>query len=243
MTTNSPQHSWPKNVYILIPSYKASQSLAALLPLLLQTIPAANIMVVDDASGDDTAKVCQGSAVALIAHQRNQGKGAALRSGFKRIMHTCDWIITMDADGQHSPQDLPAFLHTLQNNPHAGIIIGRRDLHPRSMPPARILSNRLTSGALSLLCGQPIYDAQCGYRAYATPFLRRINIEFNRFQMESEVILKATSLGYRVCFVAVQTLYFSGGSHIAHVRDTLRWIQAVVTLWLRLRYVKNRIQV
>jgi hypothetical protein len=103
------------------------------------------------------------------------------------------------------------------------------------MPLARICSNALTSAFLSLLTGQRIRDSQCGYRVYAVEMLRRMSIEYDRFEMESEVILKASRLRFPIRFVRVQTVYSRDiGSHISHVRDTLRWVKAVLGVWLRM---------
>ena len=88
---------------------------------------------------------------------------------------------------------------------------------------------------LSLLTGRPILDSQCGYRAYNAAFLRSIAIRYQRFEAESEVILKAAAGGWGVRFVGIRTLYRGEPSNIAHVADTLRWLRAVVAVWRHLR--------
>jgi glycosyltransferase involved in cell wall biosynthesis len=226
---------WPSDVALLIPAYRAVSSLARFLPDLLQTVPASNILVVDDGSDDNTGELCKTLGVECRSLSRNRGKGRALAAGFDRLAPACRFIVTMDADGQHAIADLPKFLDAMRQEPDAGIIIGKRTMRPGVMPFSRICSNRLTSLALSLLAGRRVLDSQSGYRAYNTDFLRSITIEWSRFEMESEVILKAAKLGYPVLFVGVQTLYCSDQSHIAHIPDTLRWIRAVVSVWWRLR--------
>jgi hypothetical protein len=114
-----------------------------------------------------------------------------------------------------------------------GLCIGARDMRAGVMPPARILSNRLTSAILTLLTKQRIRDSQCGYRMYSRELVASINIEYDRFQMESEVILKAAAKKFPVRFVPVQTLYLRGGaSHISHIADTLRWAAAVLRVFI-----------
>jgi len=232
--------SWPQHTFIVIPAYKAAAQLEKLLPDVLDYVPGNSIMVVDDASHDETPAICRRHAVGYAAHQVNKGKGAALATGFSRIMARekhARWIITMDADGQHAPSDLEHFINAAEQGTADGICIGARLMKPGIMPPERILSNRLTSCILGLFCGTSIKDSQCGYRIYSTALLKRITIDYHRFEMESEVIMKAAFLGFPVTFIPIQTLYLEGPSHIAHAADTLRWIFAV----LRIRMQRRRI--
>jgi hypothetical protein len=134
----------------------------------------------------------------------------------------------MDADGQHALADIPSLIGEIKKVPLAGIIIGKRAMKPGVMPPARILSNKITSFILTRYAHQPILDSQCGYRLYNSSFLQAITIEYNRFEMESEVILKAAHLKYPIRFVEVQTLYLDQTSHISHILDTFRWVRAVL---------------
>jgi len=225
-------HSWPHTVALLIPAYRAQAMLKQLLPRLLTRVPAEQIVVVDDGSGDATPTLCANLGISIGTHKHNRGKGAALRTGFSMLCATrrYEWIITMDADGQHSPDDLDVFIAAIQRASNGAMIIGARSMKIGHMPPSRIFSNRTTSALLGLLCGQSIADSQCGYRAYATSFLQQLTTVYDRFEMESEVILKAARMGYRIEFVPVRTLYLGGGSHINHLADTLRWLVAVIKL-------------
>jgi glycosyltransferase involved in cell wall biosynthesis len=231
-------HNWPEAVFILIPAYKASHLLRKLLPNVKTIAPSAKILVVDDASFDGTEKVCAEFNVNYTAHPVNKGKGAALATGFSYLASRgAKWIITMDADGQHAPSELHTFLDMIQKNPEAGICIGARSMKPKIMPPERIFSNRLTSFMLGRFCGIRVDDSQCGYRAYNTAFLKKIRIAYNRFEMESEVIMKAAFLGFPVTFMPIQTLYLDGPSHISHLIDTLRWVGAVLNIRFRKKQI------
>jgi len=232
-----PSASWPGNIFLLIPSYQSAETLGPLLSKLTKTAPAANICVIDDASTDGTDRVCAEFGVIYVAHATNQGKGAALTTGFKRLLdhYHASWIITMDADGQHAVEDVPSFVDWASKAESDGMCIGARSKTLAKMPPARIFSNSLTSLALSLLTGRNIPDSQCGFRIYSAGLLRRITCDYPRFEMESEIILKAARLNYPISRLEVQTLYFNGPSHIAHLRDTLRWIRSVIFVWWNLR--------
>lgn len=228
--------NWPSDIAVLIPAYKAANLLRGLLPKVQDFVPSDKIVVVDDASNDDTPDVCAEFGILRLFHEINRGKGAALATGFHHLATTdTRWVITMDADGQHAPEDLQRFVAVSREVPSPGICIGARNMKPGVMPPERILSNRITSGILSLFCGVPIIDSQCGYRLYAIDFLKSIEIVHNRFEMESEVIMKAAFLGFPVTFIGIQTLYLKGPSHISHLFDTLRWIGAVLRIRRRKR--------
>lgn len=226
---------WNEDTTVLIPAYCAAQSLRTLLPRLLDIAPVEHILVVDDGSCDDTPAVCAEFEIDCTAHERNMGKGAALRTGLTRLGNQgYRWAITMDADGQHTVEDIQGFLDATSTGPNPCLWIGARRIHPDSMPLARVLSNTLTSRALSLLCGQRILDSQSGYRAYPLDLVKHMHLVYDRFETESEVILRVAKRGCPVRFVPIRTVYSGAPSHISHLRDTLRWIRAVSRVWLEL---------
>ncbi|HLV30634.1 MAG TPA: glycosyltransferase family 2 protein [Chitinispirillaceae bacterium] len=227
--------NWPDNIYILIPAYNTCKLLEKFIPALIDKVPSGRICIVNDASEDNIHIVCEKWNITCLDHHENMGKGAALKTGFEHLIKKgARWIITMDADGQHAVEDIPKFIDAAQKNPSSGIIIGARSMKIGIMPVMRICSNKITSFILSIFSHTRIKDSQCGYRIYSTDLLKRINLEYSRFQMESEIILKAVFNNFMVLFTDVQTLYFNKQSHICHFKDTLRWIAAVVRIWFQL---------
>ena len=233
MENKSPKpEEWPADLYILIPAYNAAHQLLKLLPSLSSLVPKNRICVVNDGSHDDTNEICSSFTITCLSQRKNKGKGAALTTGFSYLAEQgAQWILTMDADGQHAVEDIPSFIDLMKQNPHAGIIGGARKLTPGTMPVARVFSNRITSLFLSFLCHKKILDSQCGFRLYSTELLNTICLQYKHFEMESEIILKACFSGFPIYFVPIQTLYCSDQSHISHIKDILRWIRAVVTVW------------
>ena len=225
---------WPQDTYLLIPSYKSADLLKDFINTQLKDfVPQKHLLVVDDASEDGTFEMCASMGIECIRHEKNRGKGGALKTGFAHLLtaKNARWILTMDADGQHSPSDITLFLDEVKKYPAAGICIGGRAMRLGIMPPARILSNRLTSLIMTLFTGVRVKDSQCGYRLYSAELINSIVIEYERFEMETEVIMKAAAKKFPVHFVPVQTLYLKGPSHISHIADTLRWVKAVVAIW------------
>ncbi|MGD9202398.1 MAG: glycosyltransferase family 2 protein [Chitinispirillia bacterium] len=233
--------NWRTEVYILIPAYNAAHQLLKLLPSLLSLVPNNKICIVNDGSHDNTEEVCSSFNITCLSQYKNGGKGAALKIGFSYLMeHGAQWILTMDADGQHAVEDIPSFIDLLKKYPRAGIIGGSRKLTPRNMPVARVFSNRITSLFLSLICHKKILDSQCGFRMYSTELLKNISLHYKHFEMESEIILKACFSGFQIFFIPIQTLYFSDQSHISHIKDIIRWIRAVITIWIENKKSKNK---
>jgi glycosyltransferase involved in cell wall biosynthesis len=199
--------------------------------------PARNVCIVDDASFDGTDHIAKIHETRYIQHPVNLGKGAALSGGFNFLVHQlyARWVLTMDADGQHSADDIPALLEYVKEHPATGICIGKRDLSHKNMPLLRVISNMATSKILSMLTDRKIADSQSGFRIYSAELLKRVRCTYTRFEMESEIILKACHLNFSIGFVKVQTLYFNRTSHISHLKDTLRWLKAVVDVSREIR--------
>lgn len=179
-------------------------------------------LVVDDGSDDDTALEAERAGAEVIRQPVNRGKGAALQVGFEAALaRGACWIVTMDADGQHAPSDLPAFLAAA--NSGAPALIGNRMSDVRAMPWVRRITNRAMSALLSRIIGQRVPDTQCGYRAYRTDILPLLATTSSHFEAESEVLVKISQAGHRIESVPIQTLYGKVESKINPFADTIRF--------------------
>lgn len=222
---------------VVIPAYKAYGELKESLPRLLEFVSPSQVYVVNDGIFDRTEELCTCYSVNYLVHEQNQGKGAALRTAFARIPDTYEWIITLDADGQHLPEELSRFEHAgLKAKEDVAIICGARSMRLGIMPPERIFSNRMTSIALSIFLGQWVKDTQCGYRAYRTTVVKELETTYDRFEMESEILIRAAKKSLTIGSVPISTVYLEEGpSHISHVKDTLRWIRGVLVTLMRVK--------
>jgi glycosyltransferase involved in cell wall biosynthesis len=190
------------------------------------------ILVVDDGATDESGALARAAGVQVITHEVNQGKGAALRTGFTAALAAgAEWVFTLDADGQHDPAEMPAFLAAAAAG-GADLWIGDRMQDTRDMPPLRRFANRSTSSIISWLAGQPIADSQSGYRLISARVLRSVDLRFDRFEAESEILIKASRAGFRIGSVPIRTIYGEEKSTIHPARDTLRFIGLVWKLWI-----------
>src|SRR5207253_11108678 len=151
-------------VAVVIPAYQAAATLGAVVTGARQVLPDATIYVVDDGSGDETGAGGRGKGVTVLAHPRNLGKGAALRTGIARALADgATVVVTLDADGQHAPAQLPRLLAPLASD-EADLVLGAR-ARTAAMPWRRRCTNWLSAALASRTGGQPIADAQTGCRA------------------------------------------------------------------------------
>lgn len=221
-----------RKVLIVIPAYNEEDNIGLLLERILKLFPLNDVLVVDDGSTDNTYSIAKDSGANLLSQPYNLGKGMALKAGFEfAIKNGYQAVITMDADLQHNPSEIPKFLVAFKEK--VDLIIGTRHPSLNEMPLVRFLVNHTTSLVASLLSGIRVRDSQSGYRLLSTDLLSNINIETYRFQTETEIIIKAARLGYGVKEIPVETLYLKETrSHINPIIDTIRFILlSIKLLW------------
>ena len=225
----TPERASVEDIAIVIPAYNAGIRLEQVLENVLQLIPSKNVIVVDDGSTDDTAEWAKQKCVTLIRHQRNRGKGAALKSGFAVVLQRAQIqaAITMDADGQHAPEHVAEFIRVFRATA-IDLIIGARELRWPQMPIARVFSNRISSALLSWRLGVKIVDSQSGYRLHSRKLMEQIALCTDGYEMETELLLKAHRAGMRIHFIPISTIYSGQQSHIRGLRDIARFIR----MWL-----------
>ena len=217
-------------VAVLVPAYQAAPWLGDVLARLsaLETRP--EVLVVDDGSRDATAQVAREAGVRVLSFAGNRGKGAALRAGFEALREF-DAVITLDADGQHPPECIPAFVRAAEDG--ADVVLGARE-RSASMPAPRRFANALSSAWASGIAGQRIRDSQCGYRLFRREVLERTPLGAGRYEVESEMVVRAARLGFRFAEVLIPTVY-EGESHLSVARDVPRIV------WMMMRLTLERV--
>ena len=213
-----------RRIGVVIPAYEASASLPALLDGLLNRLSYQQILVVDDGSSDGTSTLTASKGVLYLRHEINRGNGAALMTGLLHARHLgWEWAVTLDADGQHTVEDLEKFL-VAQPGPNTGILVGARQRSGTPMPLHRRFSNAFSTWLVERLAGGPVFDAQCGFRAYRLDLVKNYPLE-GRFEWESQALILCRRLGFDVEAIPIRTVYSEYGSHMRIGRDTWRFLR------------------
>jgi glycosyltransferase involved in cell wall biosynthesis len=210
---------------IAIPAYQAQRWIG---DVVRRSLPFADtVLVVDDGSTDATAQAAQEAGAEVFRQAENQGKGAALRRAFDELFRRgFERIVTLDADGQHRPEEIPKLLAAAEG---ADLVLGTRAHHFGQMGGLRRVSNRLSSRLISKLARTPLEDVQTGFRLYTRHLLDETGFPEDRFQAESAVVIRAGLRGLRIVSVAVELGHADGraSSHYRALVDGLRIAWAV----------------
>ncbi len=209
-------------VVVLIPAYNEARTIADVAArVLAQGLP---LVVVDDASSDDTAACLQGLDVTVLRNEHNLGKGGSLWRGMQYAQELgADAIITLDGDGQHRPEDIPTVLAAAAQHPNT-IIIAARKLNTEQAPKARKAANKIADFWISWAAGYPISDSQSGFRLYPSSLIRNLQIKTDGdrgFVFESEILIRAVTQKVYSQAIAIPSIYQKGArpSHFRPVRD------------------------
>ncbi len=217
-------------VAVVIPAYNEAATVAGIVRRARRQVE--TVIVVDDGSGDDTAAQAAAAGAQLLRQPANQGKGAALWRGMQEALaHGADAIVTLDADGQHNPEDIPKLLAAARAQPGHLIVAARLERRERA-PGLRRFANGMADFWISWAAGYPIRDTQSGFRLYPAAFLRDVSAPQNGrrgFAFESALLIHAARLGCYPATVAIETIYPPQGrpSHYRPWRDTLRIVAMV----------------
>lgn len=212
-----------EKIIALIPANNESDHIQTVVAATRQYLP---VLVVDDGSRDATAQLAESAGARIVRHPTNLGKGAALITGFKESLRDgCTAVITLDADGQHDPAEIPLFLEYYSSHP-VGLVIGQRDYS--KMPFPRNISNTIGRWMFSSAVRQDIPDNQSGYRMISRP-LMELMIGSNETGFELEVAMIALCLKHRLGlgWVPIQTIYRDQKSHIRPLHHIIHYFRVV----------------
>jgi glycosyltransferase involved in cell wall biosynthesis len=210
----------------LIPAFNESPTIAEVVEGVRQQIT--DVVVIDDGSGDGTADIARAAGATCLQLPRNCGKASALRAGiaFARD-HEFSYVITLDGDGQHLPEDIPVMLRVAKET-GADLVIGTRSFDRALMPRSRYFSNIVGSRLASALIGCEIRDSQSGFRLFRLDKLGDAKLRSRCYELEMEILIKMARSGCTIAHAPVRMVYEDGQarSKMKPVRDTVR-----VCLW------------
>ncbi|MHA7832988.1 MAG: glycosyltransferase family 2 protein [Algiphilus sp.] len=211
-----------ERVSVVIPAKNEALGLQSLLPALRAQLPNAQILVVDDGSTDDTARIAREEGADVIRHPYSKGNGAAIKTGARSAKGNL--LVFMDADGQHQPSEIPKLLEQL----HAGydLVVGARGKDAQASW-GRWLANAVYNRFASLFVGQPVADLTSGFRAVRAELFREfLHMLPNGFSYPTTSTMAFFRAGYSVGFVpvTVEARKAGGKSHIRLLRDGARFL-------------------
>jgi glycosyltransferase involved in cell wall biosynthesis len=212
-------------IVAVVPAHDEASRIGPVIEAALRHLP---VIVVDDGSTDSTADRAREAGATVLEQRPNQGKGAALRTGFRRAVEDgAEAILTLDADGQHDPAEIPAFLAAWSVDPRPDLVIGARNF--RAMPPIRRLSNEVGGRAFSWAVGRPVPDNQSGFRLVSRRLAEAtLSSDEHGFAFEVEQITTCIRMGGTIAWVPIRTIYAGAPSHIrplAHLREFIRIVR------------------
>ena len=162
------------------------------------------VIVVDDGSRDSTKQLAKKGGAAVLSHIVNLGKGAALKTGCDYALENgADIIITIDADAQHNPQDIPRFLCSLKG---CEVVLSYRQ-HSKAMPLILKFGNQFINKTIKFLYGLEIKDSQCGYRAFTANAYKKLRWKASDYSIESEMIAKIGKYKLSYAEIPIETVY------------------------------------
>ncbi len=213
-----------KKIWAVIPAYNEERRIGPVISAAKKYVQ--DVLVIDDGSSDETLAFSEKHNVLVLRHMVNLGKGAALKTGCDyAIAHGADIIVTLDADAQHRPEDIPRFLHEIGK---AEMVFGCRSLN-KKMPAVLRFGNWAITQLTSFLYRVNIPDTQSGFRAFTKEAYRKIRWEANDYSMESEMIANVGKhrIPYRT--ITIETIYpdrYKGTTVIDGVKivlNLLKW--------------------
>lgn len=213
-------------IIAIIPAYNEARFIGEVVKGASRHVP---VVVIDDGSSDGTGGAAALAGAKVVAHARNQGKGKALLTGFDyAINRGVDAAITLDADGQHDPDEIPLFIEAFRAG-KGDIIIGKRQYS--QMPAKSQFGNRVGSFFLRLAMGRPVPDNQSGYRLFSQCAMQEVRPTSSRFEAEVEMLLRADFAGLTVGWVPIKTIYNEKKSHFRPVEDSLLFFKMTWRIW------------
>lgn len=202
---------------VVIPTYNNAGTLRRVVEEVRAMVP--DVIVVNDGSTDGTAGILSGiEGIEVISYEENRGKGYALKTGLRRAAgEGFRYAVTIDSDGQHFPDDIPAFLDEAERHPDS-LVIGARNLTQENMPSKNTFANRFSNFWFRLETGKRMQDTQSGFRLYPLEKMSGMRFMTSRYEFELESAVKLAWRGVRVANIPVGVHYAPAGERVSHFR-------------------------
>ena len=212
---------------VAVPSYNNVRDLPKVLYRLKeQGYP---ILVINDGSTDGTKELLERdfTDINVVHHPVNKGKGAGIRTAFDwAFSKGYRYVITIDSDGQHYPEDLPLFIDAIDKYPDS-LLVGARNLKAENMPGKNTFANNLSNFFFRLISGQSLEDTQTGYRLYPVRLLRDMRLISGKYEFEMEILVRAAWRRIPLRSVPIRVYYAPGEERVSHFRPFQDFLRIV----------------
>ncbi|MEN6466671.1 MAG: glycosyltransferase family 2 protein [Syntrophaceae bacterium] len=218
----------PDRVAMVIPVYNHGGAIAGVISQALK-LPW-QVIVVDDGSTDGTYDLIKSiDNVTVLRHAANRGKGAAILTGFAAAAARADWVITIDADGQHIPEDAWNLLRAVPPGTRPIVVGRRKGMDHDNVPWSSRFGRGFSNFWVRASGGPDIEDTQSGFRLYPLPECRLLNVRARRFQFEVEILARARRRGIPIMEVPVSVVYQPAGERVSHYRGFVDFMRNSAT--------------
>lgn len=223
-----------------IPAYNEQNSIADVIRRVKPFVD--KIVVCDDGSKDETEQKARDAGAHVIRHQKNLGKGGAMKSLFDYVKDiNADIMVTIDGDGQFLPEEIPKIIEPVIKG-KADVVIGNRFDDATDMPSYRKFGNKFLDKITSLATELPFRDTQGGFRAYSRKAIEVIQFSTSGFGVDSEILVNASKKGLKIMEEKVTVIYNTGGktstkTPVVHVSEVVKTLLEVIAIHHPLKYL------
>jgi len=213
-------------VSVILPARNEAESLKVILPEIARINNIFEIIVVNDASEDDTKAVCKDNNVKLVNHMYQKGNGASIKSGAREA--SGEYLVFMDADGQHNPKDIPDLLNELENG--YDMVIGAREKDSHASLP-RYIANLIYNRFASYMSGHKIIDLTSGFRAVKSTYFKKfLYLLPNGFSYPTTITMAFFRSGFSIKYIPIDCPPRVGDSHIKLIKDGIKFFLIIFRL-------------
>lgn len=193
-------------IVAVIPAYNEERTVGGIVRRAKRY--ADSVVVVDDASKDKTAAAAKTAGAVVVRHKKNAGLGSAIRTGLNYALKSkADIVLTLDADGQHDPADIPKFLQKISDG--YDFVLGERALH--AYPFRKKLGNFFLTHATNFVSGTDLRDTESGFRAFSRNALKKLKLKAERYEIAVEIVFEVGRNSLRACNVSINSPVYVQG--------------------------------
>ncbi|EKE24948.1 MAG: glycosyl transferase family 2 [uncultured bacterium] len=217
-----------EKIFIVMPAFNEAKVLTEVINEI-KSAGYSNLIVIDDGSCDETFEVSQNNNVTALKHFLNRGKGAAAKTGIEAAkILGADIVVTIDADGQHNPQDIKRMIEKIKDG--YDVVLGSRLKDPKGMPKYKILHNHIGNLCVWALYGLWVTDSQSGFRAYSKKAITAIETKTDRYEYDSEVIREIYRNNLKYIEIPIEVRYTEYSMSKKHKMNLKNGIKTLVKM-------------